>query len=70
MFEEKGVKSERKQSKMFQSPERDVTMTGHYNRAGTIRGVGLAPKVGSMRESDKSVVPTKSEAFKCSDFIK
>jgi hypothetical protein len=69
MFDKEGVVAPRKQSKMFQSPRRDIMTTGHYNPAGTTHGTGIAPRVGTEKLSSKQVVPTKSGAYTCDEFI-
>ena len=68
MFEKKGVVAKRKQSKMFLSPPHDKMTTGHYNPAGTDHGVGIPPQVGTEKETDKEIIPRRSNAWKCDDF--
>lgn len=68
MFEKEGVVSKEKQSKMFRSPSHDVMTTGHYNKAGADHGVGIAPRVGTAKATDKEVIPRKSKAWVYKDF--
>lgn len=63
-FDKQGVVSKEKQSKMFKSPSHDEMTTGYYNCAGSHHGVGIAPRVGSAKASDKEVIPRKSGAWK------
>lgn len=68
MFDKEGVVSKKKQSKMFESPSHDKMTTGHYNKAGSDHGVGIAPRVGSATASKKEIVPLKSKCMKYEDF--
>lgn len=68
MFDKEGVVSKRKDSKMFQSPSHDKMTTGHYNKAGTDHGVGIAPRVGTEKASQKDIVPSRSKAWQYTDY--
>lgn len=68
MFSKEGVVSKSKQSKMFDSPSHDKMTTGHYNKAGSDHGVGIAGRVGSEKASAREVIPTKSKCVKYEDF--
>ena len=69
MFDKEGVVSKtNKQSKMFKSPSHDTMTGGHYNKAGTDHGVGIAPRVGTEKGTSKEVIPTRSKAWKYTDF--